>query len=240
MMKYTIDSIIKEDIKICQPQLNGFRFGCDSVILAYFANMKSKWNVADVGSGSGVIAALCAKMYDVNVTAVELQDIMFECLNKTVDLCELQQKITTIQSNIKDFRTKKRFDAVICNPPYRKMGTGKVSASEEERIARFSYEMDLDTLLNFCRINLKHGGKLFFSYDADMLAEAISKSAQSGLEPKRLRLVYPDIKSKAKLMVVECVFGGGSEIIIEQPLFQKGNGETTKEYETIFKGEWKR
>lgn len=238
-MQYTTDSIIDETIKICQPKLNGFRFGCDSVILAYFANMKSKWHVADVGSGSGVIGALCAKMYGVNVTAIELQDIMFGCLNKTVELCGLQEKIITIQANIKDYRAKNRFDAVICNPPYRKIGTGKVSDSEEKRIARFSYEMDLDTLINFCRINLKQGGKLFFSYDGDMLAEAITKCTQNGLEPKRLRLVYPDIKTNAKLIILECVFGGGSEIIIEKPLFQKG-GEISKEYETIFNGDWKR
>lgn len=238
-MDFTVDKIISNDIQICQPKKSGFRFGCDSVILSYFANMKSKWLVADAGSGSGVIAAICAKIYGVNVTAIELQQNMFACLQKTVELCNLGNKITTVNSNITDFKGTKPFDAVICNPPYRKLNTGRVSISEEERIARFDSEMNMETLTNFCKKNLKHGGKLFFSYDADMFPDAVSICRAEKLEPKRIRFLHPEISSKAKLVFMECVFGGGSEVKIEPPLFQKGIGKISEEYENLFKGNWK-
>lgn len=239
-MDCTFDKIISDDIQICQPKKPGFRFGCDSVILAYFANMKSKWVVADAGSGSGVIAAICAKIYGANVTAIELQQMMFQYLQKTVALCNLSHKITAVNSNIADFRTSKRFDAVICNPPYRKLNTGRVSISEEERIARFDSEMNLEILADFCRKNLKHGGKLFFSYDADMFADAVSICRKENMEPKRIRFLHPNINSKAKLVFMECVFGGGNEVTIEPPLFQKGIGTISEEYENLFKGNWKK
>lgn len=240
MIDFTVDTIISKDIQICQPKKPAFRFGCDSVILSYFAQLKTKWHVADIGSGSGVIAAICAKAYGVTITAIELQTSMFDCLQKTVELCNLQKQIIAVHSNIKDFRAEKRFDAVICNPPYRKINTGRESLSQEERIARFDSEMNLETLADFCRKNLKHGGKLFFSYDADMFANAVSICRKENMEPKRIRFLHPNINSKAKLVFMECVFGGGNEVTIEPPLFQKGIGTISAEYENLFKGNWQK
>lgn len=237
-MEFTIDRILRDDIKICQPKKGGFRFGRDSVLLAYFARMKKTWLAADVGSGSAVIASICAKIYGTSFTAIELQETMFNCLTKTVALCGLEDKIFPVLGNVKDFKTPKRFDAVICNPPYRKAGTGHVNPDIEERIARFSYEMSIKDLAEFCRRNLKHRGKLFFSYDSDMINDAMEICRKERLEPKRLRFVHPDIKTPAKLVLIECIFGGGKETLIEPPLFQKGNGEEEREYENIFKGEW--
>lgn len=234
-MDTTADSIIFPEIKICQPALGGFRFGCDSPLLAYFARIKKGANIADVGSGSGVIAALIAKIYGAKVTALEIQEEMFSCLKETVKLCMLENIVTPVLADIRQYRSGKPFDAVVCNPPYRKAGTGKVSGSIVERNARFSYTMGLEELVKFCKINMKYGGKLFFSYDADMLADAAAICRENNMEPKRLRLVYPSPDKPAKLMLMECVFGGGTELIIEPPLFQQGFGN---EYDNIFKGNW--
>ena len=236
MENTTIDSIIFPDIKICQPASCGFRFGCDSPLLAWFTRIKKCWRVADAGSGSGVIAALVAKIYGAEITAIEVQEEMFNCLKETVQLCSLKDKITPVLADIKDYRADKKFDAVICNPPYRKAGTGRVNGDELERNARFSFSMDLNKLVKFCKINLKHGGRLFFCYDADMLTEAISVCRAGNLEPKRMRLLYPSPLKPAKLLLMECVFGGGESILIEPPLFQ--NGTESSEYSDIFAGKW--
>lgn len=232
----TVDSIIFPHIKICQPASGGFRFGCDSPLLAWFARIKKNWRVADAGSGSGVIAVLSAKMYGAEITAIEAQEGMFRCLKETVRLCSAEKEITPILADIGDYRTDKRFDAVICNPPYRKAGTGRVNADELEKNARFSFSMDLNTLVKFCRINMKHGGRLFFCYDADMLTEAVSVCRGGNMEPKRMRLVHPSPAKPARLLLMECVFGGGEELLIEPPLFQ--NGGESGEYADIFAGKW--
>ena len=237
-MDYTEDVIINNDIKICQPKQSGFRFGCDSVLLSAFSQMKSKWNIADIGSGSGVIAALCAKLYGVKVTAIEIQNIMYECLKRTIALCGLAESIIPVQADIKYYKKNKLFDAVICNPPYRNPNSGRTSLTEAERIARFEYKMDMETLLEFCKKNLKHGGKLFFSYDADMLINAVEKCRKFRMEPKRMRFMHPDITSKATIVLVECLYAGAAELKIEPPFFQKGCPENIHGYDEIFKGNW--
>lgn len=237
MINTTIDSIIFPNIKICQPdKKSGFRFGSDSIVLSYFSRIKPNSFVADVGSGSGIIATLIASFYNANVVAIEIQEEIFYCLKETINLSNLKDKITPINCDILEYKKDKPFDIVICNPPYRKIGTGKISKNETESRARFSHNMDLEALLKFSKSNLKYGGKLCFSYDADMSVDAISICRNYNFEPKRLRFVYPDIDKQAKLILVECVFGGGKEINIEPPLFQ--NGLYSEEYANIFKGVW--
>ena len=117
-MEYTFNSMIFNDITICQLKNNGFRFGCDSPVLAWFTHAKKKWHIADVGSGSGVIAALIARAYNAKVTAIEMQAEMFECLKQTVSLCNMQDKISVINADIRQMKKEKLYDAVVCNPPY--------------------------------------------------------------------------------------------------------------------------
>lgn len=237
-MEYTYDTMIFDDLKICQLKEGGFRFGCDSLILAYFTKAKQKSLIADVGSGSGIIASLIAKIYKSNVEAIELQKEMYECLIQTIKLSNLEDKIKPINADIRKIPKSTLYDGIVCNPPYRKEGTGKTAKDNIANIARFSITMTMEDLVLFAKRNLKHGGRLYFSYDADMLSEALYICKSNNLEPKRLMFLHKDIKSKAKLVFVECMLGGKSEIIIELPLFQQGENEITLPYNNIFKGLW--
>lgn len=237
-MEYTYNSMIFEDLKICQLKTGGFRFGCDSVILAYFTKAKQKSLIADVGSGSGIIASLIAKIYKSNVEAIELQKEMYECLLQTINLSHLEDKIKPLNADIRKIPKGTLYDGIVCNPPYRNEGTGKTAKDNIANIARFSITMTMEDLAQFAKRNLKHGGRLYFSYDADMLSDALYICKSNNLEPKRLMFLHKDIESKAKLVFVECSLGGKSEITIEPPLFQQGNDDVTLKYNNIFKGLW--
>lgn len=233
-MEYSYDSIVLKDIKICQPKNMGFRFGCDSPILAWFTHAKEKWCIADVGSGSGVIATLIAKIYKSNVTAIELQQEMFECLKQTIDINNLQDKVHIINEDIRNIKKGKVYDAVVCNPPYRNIGTGKIAKDDIANKARFTVTMNIEDVVLFAKRSLKHNGRLFFSYDADMLVDALYICKINNLQPKRILSLHKNIYTKAKLVFVECILSGGEELCIESPLFQQGSIETTKKYNEIF------
>ncbi len=234
-MEHSIDTIIYSDVKICQPKQGyGFRFGCDSPILAGFAKLRKSAKVIEAGAGSGVISILLSRFHGVDVTAIELQPEMFECLQKSIELSNMTDKITPLNMNIADYKTGTQVDAIVCNPPYRQQGTGKESLSDVERIARFEIHMDMPILCKFVKSNLKVGGKFYFSYDADMLVDALIECKKWSLEPKRLQFLYPTLEKGAKLVFVECVLGAGKELKIEPPLIQNGDSDVTKLYDTIF------
>ena len=237
-MEYTYNSMIFKDITICQLKNKGFRFGCDSPVLAWFTRAKKGWHVADCGSGSGVIAALIAKGYGAKVTAIEMQQEMFECLKQTVEICKLQDKINIINQDIRQISREKLYDAVVCNPPYRHAGTGKTAKDEVANKARFTLTMNIEDVVKFAKGSLKHQGRLFFSYDADMMIEALHICKINNLEPKRILTLHKDISSKAKLVFIECMLAGGKELCIEPPLFQQGTVDETRRYDNIFNGIW--
>jgi tRNA1Val (adenine37-N6)-methyltransferase len=211
----SIDHIIDESIKISQPD-NGFRFGTDSVILSWFATVKKHDRIIDIGSGSGVIATLLAKLKGASdITAVELQPESFAHLQETVALNKLEGVITPVCSAIQDYIPTKNFTLAVCNPPYRPVGIGKVNEEAEERVARFEETLTIDEILAFCKKYLNYGGRLAFCGDADRLIPAINACCANQFQPKRLRFLHSGNNGKARLFFMECVYGGGVELSIE-------------------------
>ena len=237
-MNTTLYTIVSEKIKICQPE-KGFRFSVDSVYLAWFVRFRKNSRVVDIGSGSGVISALLAQMRGFEaLTAIELQPEMFTCLARTVEASGLTGKITPVLSSIKEHIPDRVYDIAVCNPPYRRPGTGRVPESETELNARFTSTMNADDVFSFCKKYLKNSGSLYLSYDADMLPDLFEAGVKHGLEAKRLMPVCPDIGVRPKIVLVEFRKNTGREMIFEAPLYQKINGEQSELDKKIMKGQW--
>ncbi|MEF3255032.1 MAG: methyltransferase [Deferribacterales bacterium] len=227
--KFTTDAIIREDIKICQP-VDGFRFTTDSLLLAGFVKNKPYKNVLEIGSGSGIISVLLANFFKIkNIYAVELNDIMYQALTKTISLNNLSDKILTFNTDIRDFKPDTTFEMIISNPPYRNPDTGKNSISIVKKQARFTDTLHISDIFKFAKSYLKTGGHLYISYIADRAVD-LFQSRDYQLEPKRVKLLYPDIDKPARLIFVEYRKGAGAELLIEPPLFHCINNTINEEF----------
>jgi len=70
--------------------------------------------------------------------------------------------------------------------------------------------------------------------------ELIETLKKRGLEPKRLRFVYSNISSEAKIILLEAVKGGKGGIKVEKPLYiYKEDGSYTDEVRKIYSPEYK-
>ena len=129
--------LLTEDERVDDLQVNGlriiqspslFRFGCDAVELANFVTGGAKDYACDLGSGSGIIAILLAGKKKMRVTAVEIQSRMAEMARRSVALNRLEDKIEVVCEAMQRFPVRERTGAytiVVCNPPYRKAGSGE-------------------------------------------------------------------------------------------------------------------
>lgn len=62
------------------------------------------------------------------------------------------------------------------------------------------------------------------------LAEILSKMTETGLEPKRMRLVYPYIDKEPNMVLIEGIRGAKPRMTIEPPLIvYKKDGTYTQE-----------
>jgi len=77
-------------------------------------------HVADVGTGSGVLAICCAKLLpDTFVTAIDISPAALEIARHNALSHEVSDRIELVQSDLfENLPAEKRFDLIVSNPPY--------------------------------------------------------------------------------------------------------------------------
>ena len=204
-------------------------FTSDAVTLANFAKIKRGDKVCDFCSGSGIIAILlAAKNEPSEVFAVEIQNEMFELLQKNIELNNVEN-IKPILGDVIEFSKyipAGSVDVVVCNPPYKKKGASFHNANKVVATARHEIMLDLSGLVEGVSRVLKFGGRFYVSYDANRSAELLAGLKSNGLEPKRMFFAQPSPQKNATLVFVEAVRGGKEGVDVLPTLIsndQNGN-----------------
>lgn len=239
MNKERIDDLNLNGKKIIQ-NTDYFCFGIDSVLLSNFVcSNNSKNIIVDLCSGTGVIAVILSQKKKLQkIYAVELQEEMFSLLKRNIKLNSLEDRITPLKANIKDYYMDKKVDIVVCNPPYKEIGTGVENENIVKYIARHEKECTLDDVFLCASRLLKQKGKLYLVHKPQRLTDLIVFARKYKLEPKTIRFVYPTLNSVPSIVLIEYVYCGGNEIKVLPPLIEYDeNGIYTKEILNIYGSE---
>jgi len=219
-----------------------FLFGMDSVLLANKVKGTNKNTVVvDLGTGSAVMPVIIYEKNNLEkIIGVELQDKMYELALKNVKYNNLEDKICILQENLKNVTSIKKYikqivnreevDVVICNPPYKKVGTGSKNEKDEKYIARHEVMCELEDVFKTASKLLKFKGKLYIVHKPERIADLISIARKYKLEVKEIQFLQPTINKKPSIVLVEYVLGGGNECIVLPNLIEYDeNGNYTKE-----------
>ena len=237
-----IDDLEINNLKIIQKK-DGFCFGIDSVLLSDFAkDIKRGSKVIDLGTGTGILSILLCVKTDLNtIIGVELQEEMAEMAKRSSQLNNLQDKFKIINSDIKDLKDllpQNEFDAIIMNPPYMELNTGKINCNEKKLISRHEITASLEDFIKVSRNLLKDKGCIYMVHRSNRLIDVCSLLRKYKLEPKILRLIYPKEESEANLFLIKAVKNGGKFLKVYKPLYiYKNNGEYTDEILKIYNKE---
>jgi len=206
----SLEDLQYNGLKIIQKK-SGYRFTTDAVLLANFTHGVKGKKVLEIGTGSGVIAILVtAKQAPESLVAVEIQPEVAQMATRSVALNGLQEKITVVNADIKEFckQTQENYDAVVCNPPYRKVGSGFTQEQDDLCISRHEVALNLSELFDCAKRILKFGGSLFMVHQSERLAEAFALGAKNGLEPKELQAICSRQGQSPNLFLARFVKGG--------------------------------
>ena len=223
----TLDALFNGQLRILQGR-KGYRFSLDAVLLATFASPRGAEKVVDLGAGSGVVSLILAKLHpNLAVTGLEIQETMVTWAQKSARLNQLESRVTILQCDVR--RIAKVLppggaDLVVCNPPYRKPTSGRISPNKEKRIARHEIA---GSLIDFVRAGaylLPMNGRMVVIYPASRTVDLLGTMRPAKIEPKRLRMVHSFAGSEASLVLVEGVKGGRNGIEVHAPLiiYEKG------------------
>lgn len=212
-----LDDLLFNDMHIIQNK-NEYCFTSDAVLLANFCKAKKLDNVVDLCSGSGIVGLLFyAKNLCKSMTLVELQTSFCDMAKRSILLNNLQDKVNVVNARVQDtpkILQKEFYDLVLCNPPYKKAESHKISEKREIAVCKYELELNFDELCCAVSKILKFGGKFCFVHESNRLCELVSTLQKYNLEPKKIEVCYPAKKSESNVVLIEAVKGGKSGVII--------------------------
>lgn len=199
-----------------------FCFGMDAVLLSGFARIKPKEHVLDLGCGNGIIPILLeAKTQGEHFTGLEIQPESADMARRSVFLNHLENKITIIDGDIKDASSifgASSFHVVTSNPPYMIGQHGLTNKNPSKAIARHELLCTLEDVIREASRLLMPKGRFYMVHRPFRLTEIICLMNRYGLEPKRMKLVYPYVDQEPNMVLIEGLSDGNSRITVEKPL----------------------
>ena len=235
----TAEILLGGKLKVLQKK-KGYRYTIDSVLLAHFVELKEGVHVLEIGVGSGVISLVLAVLHpSIRITGIEIQERLAGMARRSIKINGLEDRVEIFHGdarNAGDCLQAQSFDVAVFNPPYRKVGSGRINPREEKALARHEVEGSATDFLRAARRALKPGGRSFIIYPCSRMVLALHRMRSEKLEPKRLRMVHSRPGSRGDFILVEGVKGGGEELNVLPPLFiYDVDGGYSEELKAIFK-----
>ena len=217
----TFDTLFEGNLKLVQSR-SGYRVSLDALLLGHFATIRHEENIADLGSGNGVIPLIVAYLYpSVSFMGVEFQTAMAERARRNVQLNGFDKRIRVAVGDVRAIEKiapPESFDAVVCNPPYRQPSSGRISPNKEKQLARHECQGELRDFIAAGAYLLPVKGRMALIYPAVRSVDLLDTMRHIGLEPKRVRMVHSFAETEASLVLVEGVKGGRSGLKVHAPL----------------------
>ena len=239
MNSYTTDTFFNGKIRITQGR-TGYRFSIDAVLLAHFADPQCGDKVLDLGTGCGIIPLIMAhRVPDLAICGVEVQTELAELAVSNVRQNQLEHRITVSCTDLKLLEpsmTAGPVDLVVCNPPFRKQGSGRINPNTQRAVARHEIKANLADIIQTSRRMLRTGGRLVLIFTAGRLTDVLCRMRTDGIEPKLLRTIHSRRDAEAALILIEGLKGGRPDLNILPPLIiYNQTNDYTDEVEAMFR-----
>lgn len=219
-----------------------FAFSLDSVLLANFVTIKlSDKNIIDFCTGNAPIPMLMSFRTKARIFGVELQKDIYKLGVESILENKMDNQISLINDDVKcidKYIDAESMDVVTCNPPYFKyQDDSLVNDNDIKTIARHEVKLNLEDVIKASKYVLKNGGTFAMVHRPDRMMEIINLMQKYGIEPKKMRLVYPKIGKDANILLIEGIKNGKTGLKVLSPLFtHNDDGSYVLEIKEMFGG----
>jgi tRNA1Val (adenine37-N6)-methyltransferase len=237
----TLDHIVFPDLSVVQKK-KGYRFSLDPLLLVSFLVDPPPGPLMDLGCGSGVMALLAARLWPrLKVSGLEIQEGLAAMARRSAAMNGLDRRVAIIRGDLRNCSRTFRpgsFGSVICNPPYRKLGTGRLPPDREKAVARHEISMTLEDLLEAMDHLLVPGGCFSISWKPERMDDLARNIRGRGLVLRTVRPVHSRRGLGPFLILCSGVKGspGPDEPEFMEPLtIYQGNRYTPEVYNILIR-----
>lgn len=239
-MEEVINDLLGYDgLKIIQrPDM--FNFSLDSTLLADFVKPLAKTKkIMDLGTGNAPIPLFLSLKTNASITGVEIQDESYDLAKRSVELNNLQDRITILHDDIKGLSKKfenSEFDIITCNPPFFKYTeTSHINKNDYKTIARHEVLITLEEIIIEVKRLLKTKGSFCMVHRTERLEEIVMLLNKHNFSIKRLRFVYQKHGDDSYTVLVDASNNGSKGLKLLEPLYVHEGNEYTDEIKKIFR-----
>ena len=97
------------------------KVGTDGCLLGAWAPLDGGRRVLDIGTGTGLIAMMCAQRLegrDFHIDALDIEEGAVEQARENVEACPWNGRISVTCADVLEFEAELPYDLVVCNPPF--------------------------------------------------------------------------------------------------------------------------
>jgi tRNA1Val (adenine37-N6)-methyltransferase len=171
----------------------GHRSGTDDTFAAWIAGTSrpDAQRVLDLGCGHGTVTMLLSQVVPGPFTSVEVQAISAALARRNVALNALGDRVTVVESDLRDLALEERFELATGTPPFMPVGSGPVSADPQRAAARFELRGGVEAYAQCAARHLEPGGTLMLLMDGAQDDRCRRAFADAGFGLSRLVAVTP-------------------------------------------------
>ncbi len=184
---------------------SAMKVGTDAVLLGAWANFENPGTLLDIGTGSGILAMMMAQRYEkLRITGVEIDFEAFEEAKFNVQSSIFDSRIEVVNFDVNDWLPEKKYDAIICNPPFFNFSLKAKGISRNT--ARHTDALNLEQLAMFISKFLHINGSAACIIPADQL-ETFKKNVRvKGLNIERICRVKGQPNKPVKRILIQLGF----------------------------------
>ncbi|HVN56933.1 MAG TPA: methyltransferase [Bacteroidales bacterium] len=137
-----------------------FKVGTDGVLLGACADLGNAASILDIGTGTGLIALMCAQRSDAEIIAIEPDHASFLQAKENFESSPWRERLSAVNSDLEKFAgdTRKKFDVIISNPPY--FRNSLINPEPGKARLRHAFSLSSDDLLENSVLILAPEGSL--------------------------------------------------------------------------------
>jgi tRNA1Val (adenine37-N6)-methyltransferase len=234
----TRDALFGGDLLISQFK-DGYRFSMDAVLLAEMTSVQPSDRVIDLGTGCGVVPLILAHRNRGHTwVGIEIQSDLAELARRNVVANRWDARIHILELDIREVQghfAPGVFDLVVCNPPYRRLTSGRINPNPQRAVARHELMASLEDVCEAAGFLLTDGGRMALVYPASRLAHLMVVIQRHGFAPKRLTCIHSRQQSPATLIHLECRKAGGEELQVEPPFYvYQADGQWSEPMQNLY------
>lgn len=217
------------------------KIGTDGVLLGAWANIVQASSILDIGTGTGVLALMCAQRNSkALIHALEIDQSAFCQAKHNFQNSPWQNRLTISHQSLQHYTKLPKipvFDSIISNPPYFKVETGTLIQNTARRQARSTDALTFTTLLDSVQLMLHPLGNFSVILPRQEGKEFMQLAIQKKFYVKRCIKVIPRKGKESNRFLIELVLYNTltEEDALTIRTVEKGNHNYTSQFKQLHK-----